>query len=161
MEQKDDTLLSRKWPSTGDHSQTISPLFSFTPYKGEDERTLEADFGEARYFRSIGEMGCRIKAPTEDAPKVEKWLLHVDGSSPTKGSGAGAVITSPCGEDLEFDVKFGFKASNKEVEYEALSHAYEDSILDMASDACVVRHSHHKSYPVQSEYVAKMVDSKR
>ncbi|KAL0333991.1 UNVERIFIED_CONTAM: hypothetical protein Sangu_1555300 [Sesamum angustifolium] len=59
-------------------------------------------------------------APTEDAPKVEKWLLHVDGSFPTQDSGAGVVITSPCGEDLEFDVKFVFKASNNEVEYEAL-----------------------------------------
>ncbi|KAK4391568.1 hypothetical protein Sango_1934600 [Sesamum angolense] len=91
-------------PSTGDHSQAISFLFSFTPYKGEDERTLEADFG----------------APTEDAPKVKKRLLHVDGSSPTQGSGAGVVIASPCGEDLEFDIKFVFKASNNEVEYEAL-----------------------------------------
>ncbi|KAK4403212.1 Retrovirus-related Pol polyprotein from transposon [Sesamum angolense] len=38
--------------------------------------------------------------PMEDASKVEKWLLHVDGSSTTQGSGAGIVITSPHGEDL-------------------------------------------------------------
>ncbi|KAL0399982.1 UNVERIFIED_CONTAM: Ribonuclease HI [Sesamum radiatum] len=47
-------------------------------------------------------------------------LLHVDGSSTTQGSGAGIVITTPQGEDLEFAIKFGFKASNNEVEYEAL-----------------------------------------
>ncbi|KAL0322328.1 UNVERIFIED_CONTAM: hypothetical protein Scaly_2529200 [Sesamum calycinum] len=41
-------------------------------------------------------------------------------SSTTQGSSAGIVITSPYGEDLEFVVKFGFKASNNEVEYEAL-----------------------------------------
>ncbi|KAK4404377.1 hypothetical protein Sango_0806300 [Sesamum angolense] len=41
------------------------------------------------------------------------------------------------------------------------SRAYEDCILDMASSGCVVRHGHHKSYPVQSEYVARTVDSKR
>ncbi|KAL0439943.1 UNVERIFIED_CONTAM: Pro-Pol polyprotein [Sesamum latifolium] len=35
-------------------------------------------------------------------------------------SGAGIVITSPQGEDLEFAIKFGFKASNNEAEYEAL-----------------------------------------
>ncbi|KAL0289144.1 UNVERIFIED_CONTAM: hypothetical protein Scaly_2709700 [Sesamum calycinum] len=33
--------------------------------------------------------------PMEDASKVEKWLLHVDGSSTTQGSGEGIVITSP------------------------------------------------------------------
>ncbi|KAL0462008.1 UNVERIFIED_CONTAM: hypothetical protein Slati_0088400 [Sesamum latifolium] len=41
-------------------------------------------------------------------------------SSTTQGSGAGVVIMSPQGEDLEFAVKFGFKASNNEAEYEAL-----------------------------------------
>ncbi|KAL0395151.1 UNVERIFIED_CONTAM: hypothetical protein Slati_4481300 [Sesamum latifolium] len=56
----------------------------------------------------------------EDAPKTYKWLLHVDGSSTTQGSGTGIAITSPQGEDLEFVVKFEFKASNNEAKYEAL-----------------------------------------
>ncbi|KAL0289656.1 UNVERIFIED_CONTAM: hypothetical protein Sangu_2607500 [Sesamum angustifolium] len=51
---------------------------------------------------------------------MEKWLLHVDGSSTAQGSGAGIVITSPYGEVLEFAIKFGFKASSNEAEYEAL-----------------------------------------
>ncbi|KAL0345300.1 UNVERIFIED_CONTAM: hypothetical protein Sradi_4361300, partial [Sesamum radiatum] len=55
-----------------------------------------------------------------DAPNDEKWLLYVDGSSTIQGSGVSIVITSPQGEDLEFAVKFGFKASNNETEYEAL-----------------------------------------
>ncbi|KAL0401424.1 UNVERIFIED_CONTAM: hypothetical protein Slati_4172300 [Sesamum latifolium] len=53
----------------------------------------------------------------ENISKIEKWLLHVDGSSTIQGSGAGIVITSPQGDDLEFAVKFDFKASNNEVEY--------------------------------------------
>ncbi|KAL0458471.1 UNVERIFIED_CONTAM: hypothetical protein Slati_0474300 [Sesamum latifolium] len=56
----------------------------------------------------------------EDTSSDQVWLLHVDGSSTTQGSGAGIVITSPQGEDLEFAIKFDFKASNNEVEYEAL-----------------------------------------
>ncbi|KAL0446200.1 UNVERIFIED_CONTAM: hypothetical protein Slati_1747900 [Sesamum latifolium] len=56
----------------------------------------------------------------EDTSSDQVWLLHVDGSSTTQGSGAGIVITSPQGEDLEFAIKFGFKASNNEAEYEAL-----------------------------------------
>ncbi|KAL0334070.1 UNVERIFIED_CONTAM: hypothetical protein Sangu_1563200 [Sesamum angustifolium] len=58
--------------------------------------------------------------PMEDASKVEKWLLHVDGPSTTQGSSAGIVITSPYGEDLEFAIKFGFKTSNNEAECEVL-----------------------------------------
>ncbi|KAL0446285.1 UNVERIFIED_CONTAM: hypothetical protein Slati_1756400 [Sesamum latifolium] len=56
----------------------------------------------------------------EDTSKTEKWLLHVEGSSTIQGSGAGVVITSPQEEDLEFTVKFDFKASNNKAEYEAL-----------------------------------------
>ncbi|KAL0434582.1 UNVERIFIED_CONTAM: Ribonuclease HI, partial [Sesamum latifolium] len=36
------------------------------------------------------------------------------------GSGAGIVLTTPQGDDIEFAVKFEFKASNNEAEYEAL-----------------------------------------
>ncbi|KAL0448298.1 UNVERIFIED_CONTAM: hypothetical protein Slati_1386200 [Sesamum latifolium] len=57
-----------------------------------------------------------VGAPPEETPRDEKWLLHVDGSSTIQGSGAGIVITSPQGEDLEFAIKFGFKASNNEAE---------------------------------------------
>ncbi|KAL0462549.1 UNVERIFIED_CONTAM: hypothetical protein Slati_0142500 [Sesamum latifolium] len=56
----------------------------------------------------------------KDASQDQKWLLHVDGSSTAQGSGADIVITTPQGEDLEFAIKFGFKASNNEAEYEAL-----------------------------------------
>ncbi|KAL0451402.1 UNVERIFIED_CONTAM: hypothetical protein Slati_1118300 [Sesamum latifolium] len=56
----------------------------------------------------------------KDASQDQKWLLHVDGSSTAQGSGAGIVITTPQGEDFEFAIKFSFKASNNEAEYEAL-----------------------------------------
>ncbi|KAL0433158.1 UNVERIFIED_CONTAM: hypothetical protein Slati_2650100 [Sesamum latifolium] len=56
----------------------------------------------------------------EDTSSNQVWLLHVDRSSTTQDSGAGIVITSPQGEDLEFTIKFGFKASNNEAKYEAL-----------------------------------------
>ncbi|KAL0437827.1 UNVERIFIED_CONTAM: hypothetical protein Sradi_0490600 [Sesamum radiatum] len=59
----------------------------------------------------------------KDASQDQRWLLHVDGSSTVQGSGVGIVITTPQGEDLEFVIKFGFKASNNEAEYEALVKA--------------------------------------
>ncbi|KAL0309167.1 UNVERIFIED_CONTAM: hypothetical protein Sradi_5859000 [Sesamum radiatum] len=65
----------------------------------------------------------------EEIFKERPWLLHIDRSSTTQGSGAGVVITSPQGGDMEFAIKFNFKASNNEVEYEALYEANEESMV--------------------------------
>ncbi|KAL0411565.1 UNVERIFIED_CONTAM: Retrovirus-related Pol polyprotein from transposon.6 [Sesamum latifolium] len=56
----------------------------------------------------------------EEVFEERPWLLHVDGSSTAQGSGAGIVLNTPQGDDMEFIVKFEFKASNNEVKYEAL-----------------------------------------
>ncbi|KAK4389850.1 hypothetical protein Sango_2322000 [Sesamum angolense] len=56
----------------------------------------------------------------KEVPEERPWLLHVDGSSTTQGSGASVVITSPQGKDMEFAIKFDFKTLNNEAEYEAL-----------------------------------------
>ncbi|KAK4382654.1 hypothetical protein Sango_2851300 [Sesamum angolense] len=59
-------------------------------------------------------------------------------------SSAGIVITSPYGEDLEFAVKFGFKASNNEAEYEIpmeeIVKADCLSKLVSAMEDCITRH---------------------
>ncbi|XP_020236690.1 uncharacterized protein LOC109816200 [Cajanus cajan] len=48
------------------------------------------------------------------------WTLHVDGSSNCQGSGAGVILEGPKGITLEQSLRFRFKASNNQVEYEAL-----------------------------------------
>ena len=48
------------------------------------------------------------------------WGLYVDGSSNEGGSGAGLILVSPEGHRMHCALRFGFKASNNEVEYEAL-----------------------------------------
>ncbi|GAV91316.1 RVT_3 domain-containing protein [Cephalotus follicularis] len=48
------------------------------------------------------------------------WKLSVDGSSCITGSGAGLVLTSPDGWMLEYALRFGFKITNNEAEWEAL-----------------------------------------
>lgn len=48
------------------------------------------------------------------------WILHVDGSSTNKGSGAGVQLQSPSGELIRQSFSFGFPASNNEAEYESL-----------------------------------------
>ncbi|KAL0449260.1 UNVERIFIED_CONTAM: hypothetical protein Slati_1482400 [Sesamum latifolium] len=56
----------------------------------------------------------------EETSEEGPWLLHIDGSSTTQESGEGIVITSPQGEDMEFAIRFDFKALNNQGEYEAL-----------------------------------------
>ncbi|GAV65277.1 RVT_3 domain-containing protein [Cephalotus follicularis] len=48
------------------------------------------------------------------------WKLSIDGSSCITGSGAGLVLTSPDGWTLKYSLRFGFKATNNEIEWEAL-----------------------------------------
>ena len=46
------------------------------------------------------------------------WKLSVDGATNVQGSGAGLILTSPEGIDIEYALKFGFQASK--AEYEAV-----------------------------------------
>ena len=48
------------------------------------------------------------------------WKLFVDGATNTQGSGAGLILTSPEEIDIEYALRFGFRASNNEAEYEAV-----------------------------------------
>ncbi|GAV69758.1 RVT_3 domain-containing protein, partial [Cephalotus follicularis] len=48
------------------------------------------------------------------------WKLSADGFSCITGSGAGLVLTSPDGWTLEYALRFGFKTTNNEAEWEAL-----------------------------------------
>ena len=51
---------------------------------------------------------------------VPTWVLYVDGSSNNQGSGAGIILTTFEGIQLEYALRFGFRASNNEAEYKAL-----------------------------------------
>ncbi|XP_068463951.1 uncharacterized protein [Phaseolus vulgaris] len=49
-----------------------------------------------------------------------QWMLSVDGSSNQQGSGAGIILEGPNGVLIEQALRFTFKVSNNQVEYEAL-----------------------------------------
>ncbi|KAL5568572.1 hypothetical protein UlMin_025147 [Ulmus minor] len=49
-----------------------------------------------------------------------QWKLYVDGSSTETSSGAGIILVSPDGVKLSCAVRFKFKATNNQAEYEAL-----------------------------------------
>ena len=49
-----------------------------------------------------------------------RWVLSIDGSSNQQGSGAGVILEGPNGLLIEQALRFAFKASNNQAEYEAL-----------------------------------------
>ena len=69
------------------------------------------------------------------------WRLSVDGAANAQGSGAGLILTSQKGIDVEYSLRFGFQASNNEAEYEAfiaglnLAHSMEVDQLEVCSDS--------------------------
>jgi hypothetical protein len=60
-----------------------------------------------------------LTAPPEEN-KEHPWTLSVDGASNIRGSGAGVVLEGPDGVLIEQSLRFAFKASNNQAEYEAL-----------------------------------------
>ena len=51
---------------------------------------------------------------------INTWTLHMDGASNEQGSGTGLVLKSLEGVVAEYALRFSFKASNNQAEYEAL-----------------------------------------
>ncbi|GAU40680.1 hypothetical protein TSUD_88260 [Trifolium subterraneum] len=60
-----------------------------------------------------------LSSPPE-AMNMQPWTLSVDGASNIRGSGAGVVLEGPDGVLIEQSLRFAFKASNNQAEYEAL-----------------------------------------
>ena len=57
---------------------------------------------------------------TRATPDLPIWKLLVDGAANAQGRGAGLVLTSPEGIDIEYALRFGFQALNNEAEYETV-----------------------------------------
>ena len=96
----------------------------------------------------------------EDAqttPDLPVWKLSVDGAANAQGSGARMILTSPEGIDIEYALKFRFRASNNEAEYEAviaglnLAHSMEVDQLEVCSDSQLVIKQIEDTYEAKGE----------
>ena len=85
------------------------------------------------------------------------WKLFVDGAANAQGSGAGLILTSPEGIDIEYALIFGFQTSNNEAEYEAviaglnLAHSMEVDELEVCSDSQLVVKQIEDTYEAKGE----------
>ena len=94
---------------------------------------------------------------TQLAPNLPIWRLFVDGAPNSQGSGAGLILTSLNGIDVEYALRLGFQASNNEAEYEAiivglnLAHFMEADQLEICSDSQLVVKQIEDSYETKGE----------
>ena len=101
-----------------------------------------------------------LAEPAKDAQAttdLSTWKLSLDGASNAQGSGAGLILTSPKGIDIEYALRLGFNTSNNKVEYEAviaglnLAHSLEVDQLEVYSDSQLVVRQIEDTYKAKSE----------
>ena len=94
---------------------------------------------------------------TRATPNLPIWKLFVDGAANAQGSSVGLILTFPEGIDIEYALRFGFQASNNEVEYEAviarlnLAHSMEVDQLKVCSDSQLVVKRIEDTYEAKGE----------
>ena len=94
---------------------------------------------------------------TRAMPDLPIWKLFINGAANAQGSGAGLILTSPEGIDIEYAVRFGFQASNNEAEYEDviaglnLAYSMEIDQLEVCSDSQLVVKQIEDTYEAKGE----------
>ncbi|GAV71084.1 RVT_3 domain-containing protein [Cephalotus follicularis] len=103
----------------------------------------------------------------EDPSESERgiWKLSMDGSSCITGSGAGLVLMSPDGWTLEYALRFKFKTTNNEAEWEALitgvtiAKHLEVQKVEASSDSQLVVGLANGEYEAQEDSMAKYLSN--
>ncbi|XP_076935909.1 uncharacterized protein LOC143602801 [Bidens hawaiensis] len=80
--------------------QVLADFVTEVPQKKEEECLVEQ----------------QIPVPPE---RDQVWSLFTDGASSNEGSGAGLRLVNPEGHEFTYAIKFHFKSTNNEAEYEA------------------------------------------
>ncbi|GAV72557.1 RVT_3 domain-containing protein [Cephalotus follicularis] len=102
---------------------------------------------------------CMEENPSENEKGI--WKLSMDGSSCITGSGVGLVLTSPDGWTLEYALRFKFKATNNEAEWEALIDGLtivkhlEVQKIEASSDSQLVVGLENGEYEVREDPMVK------
>ncbi|XP_056694872.1 uncharacterized protein [Spinacia oleracea] len=105
----------------------------------------------------------------EEEEPLGTWQISVDGSAVVTGSGAGIIMVSPEGNVFEYAIKFKFKASNNEAEYEAaiagiqMCKAADAKKIVLKTDSQLVASQYRGEYearePSMQRYLALMKEA--
>ncbi|XP_015970505.1 uncharacterized protein LOC107493980 [Arachis duranensis] len=93
--------------------------------------------------------------------KSTTWELYVDGSSNKVGSGAGIILVSEGGTQIEVSLKFEFPASNNQAEYEALIAGLKLAEEVGATKVMIFSDSQVVTSQINGEYQAKDPNMKK
>ena len=111
------------------------------------------DLGRLRHGIHLGRT-CRSYSNDARPPHLE--VVHRRGRHAER-SGVCLILTSPEGIDIEYALRFGFRASNNEAEYEAviaglnLTHSMEVNQLEVCSDSQLVVKQIEDSYEAKND----------
>ncbi|KAM1262100.1 hypothetical protein ACFX2G_027878 [Malus domestica] len=97
---------------------------SYQPKPAEKGQAVADFIADFTYPVDIASTPEAVASLPSEAQKIESttpaWNLYVDGSSNQQGCRAGLVLTTLDKVAMEYALRFKFKASNNEAEYEAL-----------------------------------------
>ncbi|XP_052197235.1 uncharacterized protein LOC127804415 [Diospyros lotus] len=91
----------------------------------------------------------------EEASEGPSWELYVDGSSNDQGAGVGVMLISPEGHRILYTLRFGFRATNNEAEYEALLAGLRLAKEVLAEAVVILSDSQLVVNQIRGEYQAK------
>ncbi|GKB90406.1 reverse transcriptase domain-containing protein [Tanacetum coccineum] len=103
---------------------------------------------------------------TSEKDTSPAWTLFTDGASNVEGSGVGLILTDPSGQAITFALRFNFRTSNNETEYEALMAGLELAVhmeaecLEVYTDSLLIANQVKGLYEAKEElmkrYLAKV-----
>lgn len=85
------------------------------------------------------------------------WKLNVDGASNLRGNGGRIILTSLKGTKVEYALRFQFKATNSEADYEGLlagmrlNHDLGAKQLSMLNDSMLIINQTNNTYQVKGK----------
>ena len=98
-----------------------------------------------------------LAGDTQTTPDLPVWKLSVDEAANAQGSDVGLILTSLEEIDIEYALRFGFRASNNKAKYEAviaglnLTHSMEVDQLEVCSDSQLVIKQIEDTYEAKGE----------
>ncbi|KAK0572787.1 hypothetical protein LWI29_037332 [Acer saccharum] len=162
---RNQVLAGRKNSASSDHiGQEIEAIFSSAYNRGIYRLPTKTHSSKAGGVGKADQMGSGAQRIRYQIHTKSGHQRAGDGSSNTHGSGAGIVITTPEGDTVECAMRFDFKATNNQAEYEALLAGLRVCIalgadeLEVYSDSQVVVNQVLDEYQAREEHMIAYLD---
>ncbi|KAK0578013.1 hypothetical protein LWI29_003667 [Acer saccharum] len=162
---RNQVFAGRKNSASSDHiGQEIEAIFPSTYNRGVYRLPTETHSSKAGGVGKANQMGSGTQRIRYQIHTKSDNQRAGDGSSNTHDSGAGIVITTPEGDTVECAMRFDFKATNNQAEYEALLAGLRVCIalganeLEIYSDSQVVVNQVLDEYQAREEHMIAYLD---